>query len=62
MLGARCGQPKGQARWGEGMGGRGRGVGSGPREDSQEGSVSAWCEVRAAERANKARRGPGRYG
>ena len=30
--------------------------GSGPRRDSQEGSVSACCEVRAAERASKVRR------
>ena len=34
--------------------------GSGPRGDSQEGSVSAWCKVRAAERASKVGRGPGR--
>ena len=34
--------------------------GSKPRGDSQEGSVSAWCEVWAAERASKVKRGPGR--
>ena len=36
-----------------------RRVGSGPRGESVEGSVSAWCEVRAAERASKVGRGPG---
>ena len=32
--------------------------GSGPRGDSQKGSGSAGCEVRAAERASKVGRGP----
>ena len=34
--------------------------GSGPRGDSEEGSVSAWCKVRASERASKVGRGRGR--
>ena len=99
MLGTRRGQPRGQAKWGEGQGGRGRegwlgaergfprGLceclvqgkgsregkqggeraravgagrdGSGPRGDSQEGSVSAWYKARVAERASKVGRGPG---
>ena len=33
--------------------------GSGPRRDSEEGSVSAGCEVKAAKRASKVERGPG---
>ena len=56
MLGARCGQPRGQARWEDGQGGRVGRDGSGRRGDSQEGSVSAWCKMRAAESANKVRR------
>ena len=34
-------------------------LGSGPRGNSEEGSVSAWCEVWAAERTSKVGRGPG---
>ena len=34
-------------------------VGSGPRGESVEGSVSAWCEVKVDEKASKVERGPG---
>ena len=45
VQGARCGQPRGQARWGEGLGGRGREGWLGAERGSQKGSGSAGCEV-----------------
>ena len=50
---------RGQARWGEGLGGRGREGWLGAERDSQKGSGSAGCEVRATDRASKVGRGPG---
>ena len=47
--GSREGKQGGERTWAVGA----WGVGLGPRGDFQEGSVSAWCEVRAAERASK---------
>ena len=54
--GNREGKQGGERAWAGGAGG----VGSGPREDLEEGSMSAWCEVRAVERASKVGRGPRR--
>ena len=54
--GSREGKQGGERAWVVGAGTDG----SGPRGDSQEGSVSAGREVRATERASKVGRGPRR--
>ena len=53
--GSREGKQGGERARAVGVGG----VGSGPRGDLQEGSVSARCEVRAAKKVSKVGRGPG---
>ena len=53
--GSREGKQGGKRAWVVGEGRDGSRLGG----DSQEGSVSVGCEVRAAERASKVGRGPG---
>ena len=53
--GSREGKQAGEWAWVVGAGW----MGLGPRRESVERSVSAWCEVRVAERARKVGRGRG---